>query len=48
VLQGRPLKWVTRPKVQQQQLRGGAGAGAEPQFQLVYAFDTLLGTTPHA
>jgi Calcineurin-like phosphoesterase len=43
VLQGRPLKWVTQTEVQQQQLRGGGWCGAEPQFQLVYAFDTLIG-----
>ena len=43
VLQGRPLKWVTQTEVQQQKLRGGGWCGAEPQFQLVYAFDTLIG-----
>jgi hypothetical protein len=43
VLQGRPLKWVTQTEVQQQQLRGGGWCSAEPQFQLVYAFDTLIG-----
>ena len=43
VLQGRPLKWVTQADVQQQQLRGGGWCSAEPQFQLVYAFDTLIG-----
>lgn len=43
VLQGRPLKWVTQTEVQQQQTRGGGWCGAEPQFQLVYAFDTLIG-----
>jgi len=43
VLQGRPLKWVTQTEVQQQSLRGGGWCSAEPQFQLVYAFDTLLG-----
>jgi hypothetical protein len=43
VLQGRPLKWVSQAEVQQQQLRGGGWCGAEPQFQLVYAFDTLIG-----
>ena len=51
VLQGRPLKWVTQTEVQQQQTRGGGWCGAEPQFQLVYAFDTLIGNegrTPDA
>ena len=43
VLQGRPLKWVTQAEVQQQSLRGGGWCSAEPQFQLVYAFDTLIG-----
>jgi hypothetical protein len=43
VLQGRPLKWVTQADVQQQQLRSGGWCDAEPQFQLVYAFDTLIG-----
>jgi len=43
VLQGRPLKWVSQADVQQQSLRGGGWCDAEPQFQLVYAFDTLIG-----
>ena len=43
VLQGRPLKWVTQAQVQQQSLRGSGWCSAEPQFQLVYAFDTLIG-----
>ncbi len=43
VLQGRPLKWVTQADVQQQSLRGGGWCVTEPQFQLVYAFDTLIG-----
>jgi hypothetical protein len=43
VLQGRPLKWVTQADVQQQSLRGGGWCSAEPQFQLVYAFDALIG-----
>ncbi len=48
VLQGRPLKWVTQVEVQQQQLRGGGWCSAEPQFQLVYAFDTLIGNDGRA
>jgi Calcineurin-like phosphoesterase len=48
VLQGRPLKWVTQADVQQQQLRGGGWCSAEPQFQLVYAFDTLVGNEGRA
>ncbi len=43
VLQGRPLKWVTQAEVQQQSLRGGGWCSAEPQFQLVYALDALIG-----
>ena len=43
VLQGRPLKWVTQAEVQQKSMRGGGWCPAEPQFQLVYAFDTLIG-----
>ena len=43
VLQGRPLKWVTQADVQQQSLHGGGWCSTEPQFQLVYAFDTLIG-----
>jgi len=43
VLQGRPLKWVTQAEVQQQSLRGGGWCNAAPQFQLVYAFDALIG-----
>ncbi len=48
VLQGRPLKWVTQTEVQQQQLRAGGWCSAEPQFQLVYAFDTLIGNEGRA
>jgi hypothetical protein len=43
VLQGRPLKSVTQREVQAQSLRGGGWCSAGPQFQLVYALDTLIG-----
>jgi hypothetical protein len=43
VLQARPLKWVTQAEVQKQSLRGGGWGRAAPQFQLLYAFDTLIG-----
>jgi hypothetical protein len=44
VLQARPLKWVTQAQLQQQQAPRGEGwCSAEPQFQLLYAFDTLIG-----
>jgi hypothetical protein len=43
VLQARPAKWVTQAEAQKQALRGGGWCALEPQFQLVYAFDGLLG-----
>jgi hypothetical protein len=43
IVQARPLKWVTQAEVQKQGLRGGGWCSVEPQFQLIYAFDTLTG-----
>jgi len=43
VVQGRPLKWVTQAQVQEQKLRGGGWCSVDPQFQMMYAFDTLIG-----
>jgi len=43
VLQGRPLKWVTQADVQREALRGGGWCGLEPQFQLIFALDALIG-----
>lgn len=43
VLQGRPRNWVTQAEVQRQSLRRRDFCDAQPQFQLVYAFDTLIG-----
>lgn len=43
VLQARPEKWVSQADVERQALRAGGWCALEPQFQLVYAFDTLLG-----
>jgi hypothetical protein len=43
VLQARPGKWVTQGDVDRQSLRGGGWCALEPQFQLVYAFDSLIG-----
>jgi hypothetical protein len=43
VLQARPEKWVTQGEVERQSLRGGGWCALEPQFQLVYAFDSLIG-----
>ena len=48
VLQGRPLKWVSQAEVQQQSLGVGGWCSAAPQFQLVYAFDTLIGNEGRA
>jgi hypothetical protein len=43
VLQGRPLKWVTQSEVKHQGLRGSGWCSLEPQLQLVYVFDALIG-----
>jgi hypothetical protein len=43
VLQARPAKWVTQADAQKQSLRGGGWCALEPQFQLVYAFDGVVG-----
>jgi len=43
IVQARPATWVTQGDVQRQSLRGGGWCALEPQFQLVYAFDALLG-----
>lgn len=43
VLQARPLKWVSQKEVQEKSLRGGGWCEMEPQFQVIYALDTLLG-----
>jgi hypothetical protein len=44
VLQARPQRWLSQADVQRQQQRPPAGwCAAQPQFQLVYAFDTLIG-----
>lgn len=43
VLQARPRRWHTQTEVQRQQIRRGGWCDAEPQYQLVYAFDTLIG-----
>jgi hypothetical protein len=48
VLQARPTKWVTQADVQKQSLRGGGWCAAEPQFQLVYALDGLIGNEARA
>ena len=43
VLQARPLEWASQAEVQQRSLRGGGWCDTAPQFELVYAFDTLIG-----
>jgi hypothetical protein len=43
VVQARPAKWVSQADVQKQSLRAGGWCALEPQFQLVYAFDGLVG-----
>ncbi len=43
VLQGRPLKWATQTEVKQKSMRGGGWCDMNPQFQLVYALDVLIG-----
>jgi hypothetical protein len=48
VLQGRPLKWVSQADVQRQSLPVGGWCDVAPQFQLVYAFDTLIGNEGRA
>ncbi|MDP9198806.1 MAG: metallophosphoesterase [Pseudomonadota bacterium] len=48
VLQGRPLKWVSQADVQRQSLPVGGWCDVGPQFQLVYAFDTLIGNEGRA
>lgn len=41
-VQARPLKWVTQADVQKQSLRGGGWCPLDPQFELVYSFDSLV------
>ena len=43
VLQARPSRWVTQTEVQARSMRRAGWCDAERQFQLVYAFDTLIG-----
>ena len=48
VLQARPEKWVSQADVERQALRAGGWCALEPQFQLMYAFDTLIGNDGRA
>lgn len=43
VLQARPPEWVTQGDVQRRSLRGGGWCRLEPQYELMYAFDALIG-----
>ncbi len=43
ILQARPAKWVTQEEVRSKGLRGGGWCALEPQFELVYSFDALIG-----
>jgi hypothetical protein len=42
-LQARPERWVTQADVEEKSLRPGGWCALEPQFQLMYAFDALIG-----
>jgi hypothetical protein len=42
-LQARPVKWVTETDAQKQSLRKGGWCPLDAQFELVYAFDALVG-----
>lgn len=51
VLQARPSRWLTQAEVQARSMQRGGWCDAGRQFQLVYAFDTLIGNdrrTPDA
>jgi Calcineurin-like phosphoesterase len=43
VLQARPQRWLTQTEVQREARRSAGWCDAQAQFQLVYAFDTLIG-----
>jgi len=42
-LQARPAKWLDQAAAQKQSMRGGGWCPLGPQFDLVYAFDSLVG-----
>jgi len=43
ILQARPARWVTQADVEAQSLRPGGWCALAPQFELMYAFDSLIG-----
>jgi hypothetical protein len=43
VEQSRPARWVSQAEVQAQGLRGGGWCALPPQYELMYAFDALIG-----
>jgi hypothetical protein len=42
-LQARPGKWLTQAELRRQSLQAGGWCALGPQFELVYAFDALIG-----
>jgi hypothetical protein len=43
VLQARPTRWTTEAEVQAKNQRGAGWCALPPQFELMYAFDALIG-----
>jgi hypothetical protein len=43
IVQARPERWVTQADVEQKSLQPGGWCTLQPQFQLMYAFDALIG-----
>jgi hypothetical protein len=43
IVQARPERWVTQADVEQKSLQPGGWCALQPQFQLMYAFDALIG-----
>jgi hypothetical protein len=43
ILQARPERWVTQADVELKSLQPGGWCALQPQFQLMYAFDALIG-----
>jgi hypothetical protein len=43
ILQARPARWMSQADVEAQSLRAGGWCALAPQFELMYAFDALIG-----
>jgi hypothetical protein len=43
ILQARPARWVSQADVESQSLHPGGWCALKPQFELMYAFDALIG-----